>query len=64
VAAQALWLLTGRGPIRWIFRPSVAVVDPLPRWKYPEVRFERGIAAGKETHGEIPIMPLRHRQRP
>jgi hypothetical protein len=31
VAAQALWLLTERGPIRWIFRPSVAFVNPLPR---------------------------------
>ena len=64
VAAQALWLLTGRGPIRWIFRPTVAFVNPLPRWKYPEGAFARAIAAGRDIHGEIPIVPPRRRQRP
>jgi hypothetical protein len=30
VGAQALWLLTGRGPFRWIFRPTkVAFVNPV-----------------------------------
>src|SRR4051812_31800126 len=26
--AHALWLLTRRGPIRWIYRPTVAFVNP------------------------------------
>lgn len=57
VAAQALWLLTGRGPYQWIFRPNVAFVNPMPGWKCPEGALERFVAAGLEKYGEIPLAP-------
>jgi hypothetical protein len=60
VASQVLgllWLLTGRGPYRWMFRPNVAFVNPMPRWTIPEGALERVVAAGNEEYGESPIAP-------
>jgi hypothetical protein len=63
VAAQALWLLTGRGPIRWLFRPHVAFVNPfLQLWEAPEGAMERALASRGEYCGDIPIVPP-HRER-
>jgi hypothetical protein len=36
VASAVLWLLTGRGPFRWL-GGSYAVVDPFPRKLPPDV---------------------------
>jgi hypothetical protein len=67
VASQVLWLLTGRGPIRWLWRPtSVAFVDPFPRWRWkpPEEAWDRYIAEGREKYGDPsqfePPMPSRY----
>ena len=43
---------------------TLVVLGVLLCWKYPEGAFERAIAAGREIHGEFPIAPPRHRQRP
>ena len=32
------WLVTGRGPFRWWFRPEEAFVNPFPRGVPPDVR--------------------------
>ena len=63
VAAQVLWLLTGRGPIQWLFRPNVAFVNPFPPYEVPEGALQRALAAGKEKYGDIHIVPP-HRERP
>jgi hypothetical protein len=63
VAAQVLWLLTGRGPVQWLFRPNVAFVNPFPRWEAPEGAAQRALAACQEKHGDIPIVRP-HRERP
>ena len=55
VACQVLWLLTGRGPIRWLYRPtSVAFVDPFPRWQWKpsEEAWDRYIAEVRAKYGD------------
>jgi hypothetical protein len=59
VAAQVLWLLTGRGPIQWIFRPNIAFVNPFPRWEVPEGAIQRALAARKDKYRDVPIVPPR-----
>lgn len=55
-AAFAFWVLTGRGPVQWLFRPTVAFVNPFPRWEGtdPAGAIQRAIAAFDEQQAETP----------
>jgi hypothetical protein len=57
--SQVLWLLTGRGPIQWLYRPNIAFVDPYPRWRPadPVGALARQAEARRQRYGDVPLYP-------
>jgi hypothetical protein len=55
---QIFWLLTGRGPLEWLYRPTVAFVSPFPRWRPTDPRgsIERQMQARSERYGDVPLV--------